>query len=567
MMNPAHNPANALARQQALNSLPPTLMAQAGGLTYNSQGHLLIIGPEDIARLVAEQLQELSSITLLAQGDVTSQDDEHLERALQAAPDAKLIYAPLVSLTGWLGAFQLEVLDQAKQEGFNPAKALIGQPHFDLVLDLTQQQLIASELSPPGYYAVAPNSDQLYQVLEELDGMRGEFEKPSYIQVNHSICAHADRGQLGCTRCLDVCPADAITSHQQTATHDFTIAVNDALCHGAGSCTTACPTGALSFASPQPASRLNQLRQLVQGYQKAGGQGPAILIHEEEATPDLDSLPNNLLPLALEEAAGVGMEIWFSLLCAGCTFVSIQVTEDTPPSLVQLLEKEVHLAGQLLTTLGHPAQRIHLIKADDRLSQLHQLNEQLSAWHDQPATDPFEWTGKRGTLNAALERLYEQAEPQEEALALPASAPLGQVKVDTQACTLCMSCVALCPTAALRGGHQESPRLAFVEGDCVQCGLCEASCPETAIRLEPRFVAAPGIRLEERVLKEEEPFHCISCGKAFGSQSTINNIIKKLENHSYFQGEAAKRLQMCEDCRVRDSYRELAADPEAQLRL
>ena len=558
---------NAQARQLALNSLPPNLAAQSGSMTYSSQGHLLIIGPEDLARLTAEQLTDLSSITLLAQGDISSQDDEHLEKALNAAPDAKLIYAPLVSLQGWLGAFELQVMDTEKQESFNPAKALVGQEHFDLILDLSGQQLISSELSPPGYYAPAPGSSQLSEVIAELSGMRGEFEKPTYIQVNHAICAHADRGKTGCTRCLDVCPADAISSHNHTPTHDFIIAVNDALCHGAGSCTTACPTGALSFTSPQPPNRLTQLRQLIKSYQEAGGTKPAILIYGEEAAPDLNSLPDFLLPLPLEEAAGVGMEIWFSLLCAGSTFVSIQISDDTPASLITLLNKEVGLAGQLLEALGHPAARISLVHSDTLNSELEELDQKLSTWHNQPATDPFEWEGKRGTLNAALERLYEQAEAKEEPVLLSATAPFGQVSIQVDNCTLCMSCVALCPTGALRGGDETAPRLGFMEGDCVQCGLCEASCPEKVITLEPRFVAAPGIRLEERTLKEEEPFHCVSCGKAFGNRSTITSIMKKLENHSYFQGEAAKRLQMCEDCRVRDSYRELAADPEAQLRL
>lgn len=567
MMMPKPETANALARQQALNSLPPSLASLSGSLTYKSNGHLLIIGPEDLARLTADQLEDLSSITLLIQGEVSSQDDEHLEKALNAAQDAKLIYAPLVSLQGWLGAFELQVMDTELQQSFNPAKALTGQEHFDLVLDLTGQQLISSELSPPGYYAVAPNSSQLSEVIEELSGMRGEFEKPTYIQVNHDICAHAGRGKTGCTRCLDVCPADAISSHNRTPTHDFIIEVKDALCHGAGSCTTACPTGALSFTTPQPVNRLNQLRQLIKGYQEAGGTQPALLIHDEQAAPELHSLPGFILPLGLEEAAGVGMEIWFALLCAGSTFVAIQVSEETPPSLVALLNKEVSLAGQLLEALGHPAQRISLVHSATLNGELNTLNQKLSNWQDRPATDPFEWEGKRGTLNAALERLYEQAEAKEEAVKLSSNAPFGQVSIQVDNCTLCMSCVALCPTGALRGGNEAAPRLGFMEGDCVQCGLCEASCPEKVITLEPRFIAAPGLRLEERTLKEEEPFHCISCGKAFGNRSTINSIMKKLEHHSYFQGEAAKRLQMCEDCRVRDSYRELAADPEAQLRL
>ncbi|SFX55241.1 4Fe-4S binding protein [Marinospirillum alkaliphilum] len=544
---------------------------QSSSISYQSNGHLLIIGPEDLAHLTAGQIRGTRSITLLAHGAISNQDESHLEQALASAQTSagnlQVIHTPLVSLKGWLGQFELLVRDQQQNTPFNPAKALIGQLHFDLVLDLSDEPVIPSELAPAGYFHVAAGSHELQAVIPQLGELQGEFEKPAYIAVNSSICAHADRGQTGCTRCLDVCPADAISSHNNTPTHDFAIAVNTALCHGAGSCTTACPTGALAFVTPQPQSQLSQLRQLVDTYRQQGGERPALLIHAHQSPPELEQLPDFILPLALEEAAGVGIEIWMSLLAAGCTFVAIQLTDEMPNSLRQLLQKEVALAGQLLTALGHPAQRIQTVEDQQLASRLPELDQHLSNWHNLPASDPFEWEGKRGTLNAALERLFEQGEALEAAIALPSGAPYGQVLLNTDACTLCMSCVALCPTGALRGNSNEQPRLAFLEADCVQCGLCERSCPERAISLEARFTPAPGERLHERVLKEEQPFHCISCGKPFGSHSTITGIMKKLQHHSYFQGEAAKRLQMCEDCRVRDSYRELAADPEAQLRL
>ena len=34
----------------------------------------------------------------------------------------------------------------------------------------------------------------------------------------------------------------------------------------------------------------------------------------------------------------------------------------------------------------------------------------------------------------------------------------------------------------------------------------------------------------------------------------IENIIKKMQGHAMFQGDALNRIRMCEDCRVQDIY-------------
>jgi hypothetical protein len=57
----------------------------------------------------------------------------------------------------------------------------------------------------------------------------------------------------------------------------------------------------------------------------------------------------------------------------------------------------------------------------------------------------------------------------------------------------------------------------------------------------------------DRVLKEEEPFACIRCGKPFGVKSTIERVTAKLEGKHWMFQNSAERLdviKMCEDCRV-----------------
>jgi hypothetical protein len=57
-----------------------------------------------------------------------------------------------------------------------------------------------------------------------------------------------------------------------------------------------------------------------------------------------------------------------------------------------------------------------------------------------------------------------------------------------------------------------------------------------------------------RVLHEAEPFHCIRCGKPFGTLKAIEAMIGKVGSHAAFAGDAQQRLRMCGDCRVVDIF-------------
>jgi hypothetical protein len=55
------------------------------------------------------------------------------------------------------------------------------------------------------------------------------------------------------------------------------------------------------------------------------------------------------------------------------------------------------------------------------------------------------------------------------------------------------------------------------------------------------------------VLKQEEPFPCIRCGKPFGVKSTIERVAARLEGKHWMYLSSPSRLdviKMCEDCRV-----------------
>jgi ferredoxin len=118
---------------------------------------------------------------------------------------------------------------------------------------------------------------------------------------------------------------------------------------------------------------------------------------------------------------------------------------------------------------------------------------------------------------------------------------------------LCHACTSACPAGAL-SDNPERPELRFTETACVQCGLCEATCPENAITLRPGIDLAAWDS-PRRILHEEEPFACITCAKPFGTASGIRRVQDRLAGHWMFTGTAGaarlRHLEMCEDCRVR----------------
>src|SRR5262249_17020779 len=219
------------------------------------------------------------------------------------------------------------------------------------------------------------------------------------------------------------------------------------------------------------------------------------------------------------------------------------------------LHQTIALAEAILAGLGLDGAQVGTIETDDPIS----LGDALRAgMPGAPVPRPASFSaagGRRDVLRLAVRKLRRAAATETEVIDLPAGAPFGAVEV-SDGCTLCLSCVSACPTGAL-SDDPDRPVLRFAEEACVQCGLCKATCPEKVITLVPRL--AFGAAAATRVLRKEEPFHCMRCGKPFGVKSTIDRILAKLEGKHWMYQSAPQRLdliKMCEDCRVVVSARE-----------
>lgn len=523
-------------------------------IQYLSQGHTLAIGNADTILKSAAPLQANGLTIVEINPEVGSTQKQLTETAVA------VFIVPSLQLTGYLGAFKA-IVPAADASGSDLDLAVsvyLESACFDLVLDMSATPLMPMYLPPFGYQHAATQSRADEVVAEFLD-MTGEFEKPRYFNYKESICAHSRSKISGCSRCIDVCATGAITSNGDG------VSVDPFLCQGCGSCATVCPSGAMSYAYPRPSNAIDRTRAKL----AEDSQLRVVLLYSESAEEAVDAvdLPPSVLSLQVEEISAFGADFWLTILTGqACRIVLISDAREDDPSL-SAVQGQIDLVHELLAGVGVHEQAVSICSTDALAASVtesasnstHALNPQ--SWQDSAlntlqSADFATHNDKRQTLRLALDSISEQLPPLEATVALNKGAPFGKIKVDTEACTLCMSCVSSCPAKALLDG-QDAPALRLVEANCLQCGLCESACPEDAITLEAQYTWDSIAARQVQTLNEEQPFHCLVCHTAFTTRSMIDSMTSKLEGHWMFEDpKAIRRLKMCGDCRVKDMFEE-----------
>ena len=505
-----------------------------------SHGACLVLGSHEAAQRAAADLSRSLAVTLL------TGSPENVERS----QDFDVVAGQLSKASGTLGQFQVRI-DQFQQpiaggrgavQWTAPKDGAIS--NCDIILDLrADTALFPAPEKRDGYLRADPGSiPAVAAAVLEASQMVGTFEKPLYVRLEEALCAHSRAEKPACSKCLDICPTGAISSAGEH------VAIDPLVCAGCGACSALCPSGAITYDAPPVSSVFTRMNTLASTYRKAGGKAPRLLVHDADHGSEMISLaarysrglPANVIPFAVSALAGFGHAEMLAALACGFARVDILLT---PKSEKNVITGEAALAAAL-----GGENKIDVLEITDPDI----LSETLyGTSYGEAVSNPILPIGTRRQVARLAAKTLQ---PDAEILDLPENAPYGAILVDTDACTLCLSCVSLCPSGAL-GDNPDNPQLRFQEDACLQCGLCSNICPEQAITLQPQMNLTDEA-FSQKVVHEEEPFACIECGVLFGVKSTVERITEKLaNNHAMFSSENTIRMiQMCDNCRIQAQY-------------
>ncbi len=362
----------------------------------------------------------------------------------------------------------------------------------------------------------------------------GEYQVDEVIVCNSTICQYSAPHKTGCTRCADVCPAEAVT-----LTEDG-VQIDQQRCTECGNCIATCPTGALQYL------RFND-QQFLQYWSQLKVPGIETIVIGSEAQlhrfwwrTEASSFSSTFF---LEYPNPQALTSMHFLALYGAGAMRILLLTDAEEGKEETFMEQVGQANQIVASLDGDPQTIHTTDPSKLSPLLAQAGERQST----RIAVIKDKGNRRATLAALLSSLVEERTASPSRLDNEYFSTFGTILCDEERCTQCLACLSCCHIEALQADEEHFALLSN-SSHCVQCGSCIALCPENALSGR-NGLELDGDFFKYHELSKAEPALCANCGKVFGTRKSLDRVRLLLAEKSP-QNFDSELLAYCDTCRV-----------------
>jgi ferredoxin len=515
----------------------------------NSGGRILIATDSPQGLQLAEQIRDIAQPFFVVGPAVAGFE----------VPSPWQIYSGrVVEVKGRLSDFHVTIIEDVEAPD-KPRREL----QADQVVFISHDGTLTVKSRTGCHLLFNPGEADLDRVAERIRDLIGDFMKPVHVIYNPEVCAGGTASQEACGICITACPYEVISRDGQ---NHLRMQVDQMACEGCGACVSACPTSSLRFTEPSPHDLYLRLAALLTpqtGHADAenmtvlfhcGEQGRRVL---EEAGRRPLPYPASVLPVevpCLRYVSEANMLAAFRLGAAGVGLLGCETCQHGERDL---LFQKIDFCSLTLDAFGLGPDRLRLITADEGTAA--EAITALSGFAEALGAPPVHWDGRpmsqwgnREVIAETIRTFIEKTGKEPGRRTFNAPYPFAFADVKPSGCTMCRSCVNVCPVHAFRLDEGTSS-LQFKHLACVACGLCEQVCPENVITLRQEIFFERDA-LDYQTVAQDDMVSCAKCGKPYINRKALETVearVLSLESLlDTFSGNRRTLLRMCPDCRA-----------------
>jgi len=371
-----------------------------------------------------------------------------------------------------------------------------------------------------------PSVDGWDKVIDTLYKNSNIYHYKNYVHYDPNICQYNERIlSETCGKCEEVCPTVAIVKIDEQKHLEF----SDIDCHGCGGCVSVCPSGALDF-TQMPRDALIEVASFYKNHK--------ILLLPSGVEIDDVLLPKGVLPLGIDGRKYLHEAHFMTLL---------QKSGNAVIFYTDFVSKGT---GDAIRIINEIFDRKYSKKAIYICQNKEELEKALSkAESIEECRFDFDDSGMRKRESFTYRLAHLVGDDNLGVVETGEHIHYGNIVINEDKCTLCMSCVGACNVAAFTA-HPEDQTLKFNPSICTNCGYCEVVCPEDeCLSIVYDKLALRPDYFTKNTMAQDELFACVECGVEFATKKSIEKIASMMIPRFGDNEAKIRTLYCCAECK------------------